>query len=117
MLSSDVLPAPFGPMIAAICPRMTSMDTPSTARTPPKRFDALATVRCRAPRALLEPLADAPTITFVFLPLRRMRLGYGSHDADEIAIKQPNAGSCGPLRLAVAQRAWNDAPRGTRPRL
>jgi hypothetical protein len=30
-------------MIEAICPELTAIDTPSTARTPPKRFDALST--------------------------------------------------------------------------
>jgi G3E family GTPase len=37
-----------------------------------------------------------------------MRLDYGSHDADEIAIKQPSAARRRPLRLAVARRSWND---------
>ncbi len=39
-----------------------------------------------------------------------MRLGYGRHDADEIAIKQPGAAGARSLRLAVARRSWNDAP-------
>src|SRR5204862_206611 len=44
MLSSEVLPAPFGPMIEAISPRRAENDTSSTARTPPNRLDtAVAT--------------------------------------------------------------------------
>src|SRR5258707_793553 len=39
MFRSDVLPAPLGPMIEAIAPRLTVIDTSSTARTPPNRFD------------------------------------------------------------------------------
>jgi G3E family GTPase len=39
-----------------------------------------------------------------------MRLSYGRHDADEIAIKQPDAAGARSLRLAVARRSWNDAP-------
>ena len=51
MFSSEVLPAPFGPMIEAIAPRWTEIETSSTARTPPNRFDTLRTssrhVGCR----------------------------------------------------------------------
>src|SRR5262245_48056727 len=39
MLRSEVLPAPFGPMIETRLPRPTESETPSTARTPPKCFD------------------------------------------------------------------------------
>ena len=38
------MPAPFGPMIEAISPRPTAIDTSSTARTPPNRFDTAVTV-------------------------------------------------------------------------
>ncbi len=41
MFSSDVLPAPFGPMIEAIAPRWTAIETSSTARTPPNRFETM----------------------------------------------------------------------------
>src|SRR5215469_15116186 len=109
MLSSDVLPAPLGPMIEAICPCLTAIDTPSTARTPPKRFDAPSTTSCSSSRAVVEPLAAAPAIRFVSSRGRRMRLGYGRHDADEIAIKQPTPAVAPPLRLAVARPSWNDA--------
>ena len=37
VLKIDVLPAPFGPMIANNSPGCTSNDTPSIAVTPPKR--------------------------------------------------------------------------------
>ena len=36
MLTSDDLPAPFGPITARISPRRTSRLTPFSARTPPK---------------------------------------------------------------------------------
>ena len=39
MFKSEVLPAPLGPMIEAIAPRLSAIDTSSTARTPPNRFD------------------------------------------------------------------------------
>ena len=54
MFSSEVLPAPFGPMIEAIAPRWTAIETSSTARTPPNRFDTVrtssSTVRMPHPR-------------------------------------------------------------------
>src|SRR2546428_5504116 len=34
---SEVFPAPFGPMMAKISPRSTSMETPASATTPPNR--------------------------------------------------------------------------------
>src|SRR5262245_39700950 len=43
MFRSEVFPAPLGPMIDRISPLGTSIDTPSTAVTPPKRFDTLST--------------------------------------------------------------------------
>ena len=43
MFNSEVLPAPFGPMIEAIAPRWTAIETSSTARTPPNRFDTMRT--------------------------------------------------------------------------
>src|SRR5579863_8275868 len=113
MLSSEVLPAPLGPMIEAICPHLTEIDTSSTARTPPKRFDAPATTSCGPSSVREDPLAAAPSIRFASLPLRRMRPGYGWHDADEIAIKQPGARPASALRLAVARPSWNDAPART----
>ena len=39
MLRSEVLPAPFGPMIEVSPPRRTSSEMSSTARTPPKCLD------------------------------------------------------------------------------
>src|SRR6266436_2084694 len=43
MFSSEVFPAPLGPMMDSIRPLGTSIDTPSTAVTPPKRLDTPST--------------------------------------------------------------------------
>jgi hypothetical protein len=43
MFSSEVFPAPFGPMMDRIAPSGTAIDTPSTATTPPNRFDTPST--------------------------------------------------------------------------
>src|SRR5437763_9438795 len=42
-LKSVVLPAPFGPMSPRISPRLTTNDTSSRARTPPKCTETWAT--------------------------------------------------------------------------
>src|SRR5271170_2402704 len=70
MFRSEVLPAPLGPIIEAIAPRWTAIETSSTARTPPNRFDTAVTVsnassgvsaaRIPAPGAML--LAFLPQI-------------------------------------------------------
>ena len=48
MFRSEVLPAPFGPIIEAIAPRRTAIETSSTARTPPNRFDTMRTSSSRS---------------------------------------------------------------------
>src|ERR1044071_1276232 len=67
MFRKEGLPAPFGPIIEVMPPRRTEIDTSSTARTPPKRFDtpaaasrtpSCASVGPVAPRAM--PLALLP---------------------------------------------------------
>src|SRR6185437_16857728 len=45
MLTSDVLPAPFGPMIETIAPCGTATDTSRTAVTPPNFLETPSTVR------------------------------------------------------------------------
>src|ERR1700722_14924894 len=88
MLSSEVLPAPFGPMIEAMCPRRTESDTPSTARTPPNRFDAPVTTSCTS--SGVGGAVAAAIATFDFLPPGRdMRPGYGGHDAEGVPRTQP----------------------------
>src|ERR1043166_9509807 len=57
MLSSVVLPAPFGPMIETISPCPTKTVTSSTARTPPKRFDTPDTASCGCSTAASEACA------------------------------------------------------------
>src|ERR671932_611391 len=48
-LSIDVLPAPFGPMMARISPFRMSKDTSVNAFTPPKRSDTSSTARSTSP--------------------------------------------------------------------
>src|SRR5215813_496680 len=55
MFSSEVLPAPLGPMTETISPRLTSSVTSSTARTPPKRFDTAVAASCGAAAATAGP--------------------------------------------------------------
>src|SRR6516165_1599216 len=61
MFSSEVLPAPFGPMIDISSPRRTDSDRLSTARTPPKCFDTSAMASCVAPAAALAPFKLSDT--------------------------------------------------------
>src|SRR5213595_3748944 len=82
MLSSEVLPAPFGPMIEAISPRRTEIDTSSTARTPPNRFETAVAARSSSSAGFSN---RAPPKEFG----RHMRQRYGWHDADAIKRMQP----------------------------
>src|SRR5215467_2452253 len=67
MLSSEVLPAPFGPIMARISPLRISNETPATALTPPKASDTSSTASSTLPAAiscslgaLMPQLRDAP---------------------------------------------------------
>src|SRR5262245_19666724 len=84
MLSSEVLPAPFGPMIEAMRPRSTATETSSTARTPPNRFDTPLTVRMTSSAADCAMLSRLPPIT-----RRHMQHRYGRYDADASKRMQP----------------------------
>jgi hypothetical protein len=57
MFSSEVLPAPLGPMTETISPRVTSSVTFSMARTPPKRFATAVAASCGAATATAGPAA------------------------------------------------------------
>src|SRR4029077_11864188 len=50
-----VLPAPFGPMMPKMSPRMTSKSTEASARSPPKRFEI-----ARAERMASGGIEDPP---------------------------------------------------------
>src|SRR5258708_22195309 len=52
MLSSEVLPAPFGPIMARISPLRISNETPATALTPPKASDTSSTASSTLPAAI-----------------------------------------------------------------
>src|SRR5438067_12631138 len=88
MLSSEVLPAPFGPIIEAISPRRTENDTSSTARTPPNRFDTAVAASSSSSAGFRNRRSSRGW------HMRRgygwhMRQGYGWHDADAITRMQP----------------------------
>src|SRR5213075_2993681 len=55
-LSIEVLPAPFGPMIARISPLRTSNETSVIAFTPPNASDTFSTARMVSPAAILSPV-------------------------------------------------------------
>src|SRR5438874_6704494 len=55
-LSSDVLPAPFGPMMARISPLRMSKETPLIALTPPKASDTFSTASSTSPATTSVPL-------------------------------------------------------------
>src|SRR5438477_9033200 len=55
-LSSEVLPAPFGPMMARISPLRMSKETPLIALTPPKASDTFSTASSTSPATTSGPL-------------------------------------------------------------
>src|SRR5215469_7518247 len=56
MLSIEVLPAPFGPIMARISPLRISNETPATALTPPKASDTFSTASSTLPAAISSSL-------------------------------------------------------------
>src|SRR5690242_9312613 len=63
MLSSEVLPAPLGPMIDRMPPRGTSSDTSCTAVTPPNFLDTPSTTSWPSPRRAEAPWTATPIMT------------------------------------------------------
>src|SRR4051812_34411170 len=63
MFSSDVLPAPLGPMIDRMRPRGTSSDTSWAAVTPPNFLDTPSTTSWLSPSSAGARRADAPAMT------------------------------------------------------
>src|SRR5215212_2043667 len=63
MLSSDVLPAPLGPMMETMPPRGTSRETSCTAVTPPNFLDTPSTTSWLSPSGAAARRADAPAMT------------------------------------------------------
>src|SRR5262249_4379890 len=55
-LSSEVLPAPLGPMMARISPLRMSKETPLIALTPPKASDTFSTASSTSPATISGPL-------------------------------------------------------------
>src|SRR5262245_52167440 len=51
-LSSEVLPAPFGPIMERISPLRISKETPATALTPPKASDTFSTASSTLPATM-----------------------------------------------------------------
>src|SRR6266436_4275589 len=77
-LSIEVLPAPFGPMIARISPLRTSNDTSAIAFTPPNASDTLSTERIASPAAIALPVGDLMWPS----PSRRLLHRLGGHRID-----------------------------------
>src|SRR4026207_1302516 len=63
MLSSDVLPAPLGPMMERMRPRGTSSEMSWPAVTPPNFFDTPSTTSWLSPSGASARRADAPAMT------------------------------------------------------
>src|SRR5215467_676086 len=84
MLSKEVLPAPFGPMIEISSPRPTERDTPSTARTPPKCFEMAEIASCSSPGAAFSSfISCTKSLAFPHPPLIALMPGiYGGDTAD-----------------------------------
>src|SRR6185436_15242982 len=57
-LSIEVLPAPFGPMMARISPLRISNETSVIAFTPPKASETFSTERIASPAAISLPVGD-----------------------------------------------------------
>src|SRR5947207_695471 len=102
MLSSEVLPAPFGPMIEAISPRRTENDISSTARTPPNRFDTAVAASSSSSAGFTNRRSSQD---------RLMRRGYGWHDADAITRMQPVTSLKGGSPWSGDQRSCRRGPR------
>src|SRR6516164_6885511 len=85
MLRSEVLPAPFGPMIDTSSPRRTDSETFSTARTPPKCFETAEMASWVSPRTAAEGPKLRATRPLHF-PAHSLYLSmprsYGRHTAD-----------------------------------
>src|SRR6516165_6274090 len=99
----EVLPAPFGPMMARISPLRMSKETSPSALTPPKASDTFSTDRIASsaatstcPRALMR--ASAARSNVVALPSRRLL-----HDNRGADVANRNAGVDDPL-TAVFER-------------
>src|SRR5271163_157618 len=100
MLRSEVLPAPFGPMIETRPPRATENVTLSTARTPPKCFDTLEIASCVSLAAALAAfkLPDTRPPAFPHPPLYPlMPCLYGRHTADACKRMQSLSATPHPL--------------------
>src|SRR5438045_750757 len=63
MFSSDVLPAPLGPMIERMRPRGTSSEMSWAAVTPPNFFDTPSTTSWLSPPGAGARRADVPAMT------------------------------------------------------
>src|SRR6516225_5663668 len=92
MLSIEVLPAPFGPMMARISPWRMSNETPVTALTPPNANETLSTESSTSRAATSGPLG-ALTLLLQNLPCnarsrRALQRGQAGHGPD-IADFQP----------------------------
>src|SRR5487761_1204976 len=96
MFKSEVLPAPFGPMIEMSSPPRTDRLTPATARTPPKCLETSETTSVSsAPRPDWLTASNLRLVAFPDPDCMAMPLAYGSHDEDAAAQMQSFPRSCG----------------------
>src|SRR5690349_11877510 len=123
-LSIDVLPAPFGPMIARISPLRMSKETLLTALTPPNESETFSTARSTSPTATSGPPTALMAVTRALeiaerTPRRSCRLlqrggrAHGRHIADLHArldhtfasvLERNLGGDVGFLRAVIERR-------------
>ena len=90
---SVVLPAPFGPSRPRISPSRTSNETPSSATTPPNRFDTSCTVSRTPSPGILGTLAPTTSASACREPEGVAgRVRSEEHGADEVGAIEELAG-------------------------
>src|ERR1700730_8562425 len=110
MLSSDVLPAPFGPIMARISPLRMSKETPVTALTPPNESDTLSTESSTSPAAMSRPVgALMPPLRGAFHDVLATRAASsGAPHPDPLPMKngeRERTGTAAPLSCRLLQDA------------
>src|SRR6185503_13582904 len=106
-LSIDVLPAPFGPMMARISPLRMSSDTSLIALTPPNDNETFSTDSRTSPTATSGPVAGA---------LMRPDLVLSFPGAPKVRTRNPDANTdfASGFRVPRFARSRNDTWRSFR---
>src|SRR5713226_3936163 len=114
MLTSVVLPAPFGPMIDMISPRRTESVTSPSARTPPKRLDTPATATWVSPG----PTADACAGLKTMPTPPPMQAAYVRHDGNaDAGMQEPLSGTGAPQHPSATGNLFPAQQRHTPSRM